>query len=634
MTEYRPIADYGIIGDLRTAALISREGTIDWCCLPHFDSPSIFAALLDRLRGGTFSIRPVSGVRAEQRYIARTNVLQTIFATPAGRLAINDFMPLRGSLEGCAESETTHTIYRILQTEGSAVEVEVLWAPRMDYARAETRIEAVEGGWRANGGEMHILLGGLPAAGELLDDGFGPAVKARFTVTPGEPVALALRWNGVLAHVETPAALDALEETVRLWRDWVDKDSIQSRGWAEPHTALLVRAELVLKLLSHAGTGAIVAAPTTSLPETIGGVRNWDYRYTWIRDAALTAQALVAVGHKREAIDWLHWVERISQAQRDAGQSLRIMYGLHGEVDLTEIELEHLEGYRGSRPVRIGNGAAEQIQLDIYGDLLNAAYELVRSGEPLQAELWGFLCAVADMACEHWQKPDYGIWEMRGPTRHFVYSKVMIWVALDRALRLAKHHAMPGDTSRWRKTLAEVREVVLRQGYNDAVGAFVQSFDSTDLDASNLLIPLYDFLPFDDPRVQSTIDRTIEGLTENGLVYRYKADDGLPGKEGAFGLCTFWLVDNLALSGRLDEAHAIFEGMVSRANHLGLFAEQFDAVSGEHLGNFPQAFSHIGLINSALYLAHAEGRETPIAEPMGSDEHRADTLGAEAEQPS
>jgi GH15 family glucan-1,4-alpha-glucosidase len=410
---------------------------------------------------------------------------------------------------------------------------------------------------------------------------------------------------------------------VDTWRDWVRQGDAERRHeWAGGLRPQLARSELALKLLIHADTGAIAAAPTTSLPETIGGVRNWDYRFTWIRDASLTAQALMTLGHHQEATEFLLWVEHVSEARASRDSGIQIMYGLRGESELPEAELPHLEGYRGSRPVRIGNAAHSQLQLDIYGELLDSAYELARRGVELDGSLPGFLQAVADRAAGAWHRTDSGIWEVRGEPRHFVYSKLMAWVALDRASHLADRHSLPGDAARWRQERDRLRDDVLERGYNPEVGAFVQSYGSTELDAANLLIPLHELLPFDDPRVQGTIDRTLEQLTENGLVYRYRADDGLPGKEGTFGLCTYWLVDALALSGRLDEAWEIFEGMTGRANDLGLFAEQIDAESGEFLGNFPQAFTHVGLINSALYLAYAEGRQIPEPAPIGTPEHR------------
>jgi GH15 family glucan-1,4-alpha-glucosidase len=392
------------------------------------------------------------------------------------------------------------------------------------------------------------------------------------------------------------------------------------------------RSGLALKLLTYPRTGAIAAAATTSLPEDIGGVRNWDYRYTWIRDASFTGQAFVALGHRKEAIDFLKWAEDVTRRDHEEGGKLHLMYTLDGKSEIPERELDHLEGYRESRPVRIGNGAAGQFQLDIYGELLDAAWEMARLGVEIDEELWRFLTSVADQACAQWNRPDYGIWEIRTQPRHFVYSKLMVYVALDRALRLADRFGLPADRERWTTTRDAVRKTILERGYNEERGAFVQAFGTTALDAANLLIPLMGFLPADDPRVQSTIDLYLEELTENGLVYRYRtddeeADDGLEGHEGAFGLTTFWMVDALALSGRLDEACEMFEGLARRANHVGLYSEEFDPRSGAFLGNFPQAFTHIGFINSAIYIAHAEGKDIPSPAPLGTREERAEREG-------
>jgi pentatricopeptide repeat protein len=435
----------------------------------------------------------------------------------------------------------------------------------------------------------------------------------------GSACALVTRWNDL-----RPATLGEtdrmLAETERAWREWLSAS--HDLEWAGGRAPLVERAALAMKLLTFYKTGAIAAAATTSLPEEIGGIRNWDYRYAWIRDAGLTAQALLALGHRGDVRDFLHWAEESSVSEGEEEWGVRIMYGLRGETDLEEKELEHLEGYRGSRPVRIGNGAADQLQLDIYGELLDAAYELMRMGERLPDRVSQFLARSADRACRDWREPDAGIWEMRGPPRQFVYSKMMVWVALDRAVHLARKGVISGDADRWRRTSEEILHFTCENGFDPQLGAFTQSIGTPALDASNLLMPIHEFLPADDPRVQGTIDRTLEHLTADGLVYRYRCDDGLEGEEGAFGLCTFWLVDALALSGRLDEAWEIFDGMASRANSVGLFAEQVDPRNGELLGNFPQAFTHIGLVNSALYLAHAEGKELPIPAPLGTPEHR------------
>ena len=621
---YLAIADYGAIGNLRTVALVGRDGSIDWCCLPHLDSPSVFAAVLDAERGGRFEVSLGDGQLGAQRYIPGTNVLETTFRGPSGRLRVTDFMPVAGNLT-LPTSRAWPELHRILEVPEGSVSVVVHWSPRFDYARAGPRIQESSGGVLASAGADRLSLGGMPpdATVVVTEDASGPTVRVEFEMTSPERLVLVSRWQPERLRAAVPESDGLLDETVVAWREWSGGGDEGDRysSWAGPWSQLVDRSELALKLLVFPGTGAIAAAPTTSLPEWIGGVRNWDYRYTWIRDASMTAQALVALDHAPEAVDFLQWAERVSAVHHEP-RALAIMYGLRGETELAEEELEHLEGYRGSAPVRIGNGAAGQRQLDIYGELLDGAYELAMQGQRPEPRMRAFLRDLADAACAALDEEDNGIWEVRGPARHFTYSKLMVWVALDRALALARMGALDGATERWRTTRARASELVLEHGLDRATGAFTQSFGSTVVDAANLRIPLFELLPFDDPRVQRTIDRTLAELTENGLVYRYRADDGLPGREGAFVLCTTWLVDALALSGRLDEALDLFEQLAGRVNHVGLLPEQIEPASGEFLGNFPQAFSHIGLVNSAIYLADAEGRRPPTAAPLGSEQHR------------
>jgi GH15 family glucan-1,4-alpha-glucosidase len=620
--RYREISDYGAIGNLRTVALVGRDGSIDWCCFPNLDDASVFAALLDAGRGGRYRVRGAGSGAGEQRYVEGTNVLETVFDAGGGRLRVTDFLPLTGDIHGRGGSSAEPAIHRLLSAEEGPQEVEVDWSPRFDYARGETRIERTQHGWLAHGSGCRLLLAGLSAAeGELRDGSDGPVLHARLRLAEGERRALVCCWERDRTAGGTDPTLRMLEETIATWRGWMDRSTADIERWAGEWAPLVLRSALALKLLTHADTGGIAAAATASLPEWIGGPRNWDYRYTWLRDASLTAQAFLALGHEREATEFLLWLERAAESHQDELQ-LQIMYGLHGEAELDETELEHLEGYRGSRPVRIGNEAAEQRQLDIYGELLDSAYELARRGVELSDDVRTFLRRVADRATEEWKKPDWSIWEMRKPPQHFVYSKLMVWVALDRAVHLARMGVLEGDVERWEEVRGRVRAEILDRGYDEELRSFVLHYGSDELDAANLLLPMHELLPFDDPRVQGTIDRTLERLTENGLVYRYRADDGIEGPEGAFGLCTFWMVDVLALSGRLDEAWEIFRGIASRANHVGLFSEQIDPASGRFLGNFPQAFTHIGLINSAIYLAYAEGKALPDPAPIGTPDHR------------
>jgi GH15 family glucan-1,4-alpha-glucosidase len=626
--SYRPIESYAAIGNLRTIALVNLDGAIDWLCLPALDAASVFGALMDASRGGRFRVCAARGSSAasSQTYVDHTNVLETRFRTDRGTLVVTDFMPLAGSLEGTgAGSRAPPEVCRLVRAEGGPVDVEIEWSPRFDYARGRTRVTRHGAGFLAWAGAEALVLAGLDErdACDVGGDALGPVIRARLHLRAGERRALTTRWGAEPRRITLDEAQRSLAETVEAWRAWVHKaEATGSRSWAGPQRELVLRSELALKLLTMADTGAIAAAATSSLPEEIGGVRNWDYRMSWIRDAALGAQAFLALGHRADATSFMSWAEHAAQAGGDGDGKIKILYGLHGQAALEEQELPNLEGYRRSSPVRIGNGAADQLQLDVYGELISVAYEIARVGEPLGEEIRAFLPSVAEQACAHWTDRDHGLWELRNGPQDFVYSKVMVWAALDRALRLADLGVIDGDVPAWRATCGAIRKEVLDRGYDPALGAFKQSFERSACDASNLLIPLLEFLSFDDPRVMATIDATLARLTENDLVYRYTADDGIAGGEGAFTLCTFWLVDALALSGRLDEAHRIYERLAARANHAGLYAEQIDPTSGAFLGNFPQAFSHIGLINSALYLAYAEGRETPVPAPIGSREHR------------
>ncbi|MBI0584776.1 MAG: glycoside hydrolase family 15 protein [Methanomassiliicoccus sp.] len=641
--HYKPISDYAAIGDLRSLALVSKDGSIDWCCFPHFGGGSVFAALLDSRKGGRFKVSPRGSSSCQQGYIDSTNVLQTSFTTPSGRMTMIDLMPLSGDLEAYTDG-SPHQILRLLSCQEGDVEIDVEWSPRFDYARREVRMERCPEGWTATAGSERMTLSGLDD-GVVVDD-HGPVLRGRLRLREGERAVLATRWDMMEHQVASDAAsrcercdhalswneANAMTAaTVEAWRSWVERCPVgRMEGWAGQWLPYMVRSELVLKLLTYAKTGAIIAAPTTSLPEKMGGVRNWDYRFAWIRDASLTAQALISMGHRGEAFDFLCWMERISRAWGEGNNGIHIMFGVLGEGELEEFELDHLEGYRGSRPVRVGNGAYTQIQLEGLGELLNIACELVSRGVRLGTELQKFLIAVADLACHAWKWPDQGIWEIRGEPKHYVYTKAMIWMALDKAVRLHRLCGWQNDVSAWVSVREDVKDEVLRLGYDRDLGSFVQSYGSKELDAANLRLPLMGFLPHDDHRVQGTIDRTLEKLTENGMVYRYLNDDGFPAGEGAFGLCTFWLVDALTLSGRVEEARAVFEGMIRHANHVGLFSEQYDPATGEALGNFPQAFTHVGLINSAINLATAEGWNVPGLAPVAVSPPKAEVISPPA----
>jgi GH15 family glucan-1,4-alpha-glucosidase len=632
---YAPIEDYGAIGNLRTAVLVSRYGSIDWACLPQLDSPSMFAAILDHRRGGRFRVGPADRWhRGGQRYQHQTNVLETYWEVGEGRLSVVDFMPIEGTISD-GDPDAEPVIYRVVRCDSGSCDVALEWSPRFDYARSMPRLHVGSGTATAEDGTRCARLLGVPATATIEeDDDDGPVLRARFTLRQGDTLPLVMHHDLDDSRYQPGAWEHACRQTAEVWRAWLNsRDQGERCNFAGSWQPLVDRSGLALKLLTYPRTGAIAAAATTSLPEDIGGVRNWDYRYTWIRDASFTAQALVALGHRDEAIAFIEWAEDVTRRDKASGGQLHLMYTLDGKSEIPERELDHLEGYRQSRPVRVGNKAAGQFQLDIYGELLDAAWELVRLGVEIDDQLWQFLVDVADQACAQWTRPDYGIWEVRSEPRHFVYSKLMVHVALDRAIRLARSYDLPADLDRWERTRDAVRHTILERGFDKDRGAFVQSFGSTALDAANLLIPIVGFLPPEDPRVQSTIDLYLEELTENGVVYRYRTDngtdDGLPGHEGAFGLTTFWMVDALALSGRIDEAREIFEGAGRRANHLGLYSEEFDPRSGAFLGNFPQAFTHIGFINSAVYIAWAEGRDVPAPAPLGSPEEREASPGTD-----
>lgn len=615
--DYKPIDDYGVIGNCRTVALVGRDGSIDWCPMPELSSPGVFSAILDRRTGGRFRVGPASPVLGRQEYLESTNVLRTRFLVQGGALSVIDFMPLSGHIEGRGGSTAPPQLHRLVRCDQGEVEVEVEWSPRFRFARAENCLERTAGGAVATGGGERMTLSGLPADAEV-EFGEDATVRATFRVTGGHAVALVSAWG----DSEPVSTIQALRETTEIWRSWVNKpEATGGREWAGEWADQVVRSELALKLLTHADTGAVAAAGTTSLPEWVGGQRNWDYRYAWIRDAGETIRAFLSMGHVKEAQEFLEWIEEVSRSCSDLDRP-HIMYGLHGEAVTEEEELTHFEGYRGSRPAKTGNLAYDQLQLDVFGQLIVSVHEMLGAGHAVKPSVLEFVSELADHACKMWSEPDHGIWEMKEQF-HFVHSKLMAWVALDRAVHMSEEGRITGDVERWRETRTAVRSDILERGYNLERGAFTQHYDTGALDAANLQIALQEFLPFDDERVRSTMELTMRELTTGeGLVYRYRTDDGIPNDEGAFILPTFWLVDCLVLAGRLDEARSLFERTLRHANHLGLFAEQIDPMSGALLGNFPQAFSHIGLINSALYLSEAEGREIPVSDMTGTVEHR------------
>jgi GH15 family glucan-1,4-alpha-glucosidase len=589
------VHDYGVIGNLRTAALVHRAGAVDWACLPRFASPSVFARILDARRGGTFLVRPVGAPPGAQRYRPMTNILETVFRRrPNGpSVVLTDFMPIAGG----ASDEEAARIVRVVRADGAAAELELWFEPRFDYARDTPTLQLTPGGVLAASGETALALRG-PAAFEVV----GGVARATVSLPADASIAFDLSWGAAPRPGSGVRAL--LVETERFWRGWVHGPGAPLHRLAAAWHDAVERSELVLKLLSHAGTGAFVAAPTTSLPEWPGGRRNWDYRYVWVRDAAFTAQEMLLLGHLPEARTFLAWLIRsLGPLRRGKAPELHVMYDALGHADLTEHTLPHLAGFLDSRPVRIGNAAHEQFQLDVYGELLDAATLLARidPGSLNRASV-GALLDLADEVARRWSAPDQGIWEVRGPPRHFVHSKVMAWVALDRAVQLAERYGGDARAPRWRGTAGIVRRAVLDQGWDADRQTFVRAFGDTDIDAANLRIPLVGFLPFDDPRVLGTVAEVERTLSKGPFVWRYTVHDGVGGDEGSFLPCAFWLVECQARGGDAPRARRGFERLLRTAGPLGLFAEEWDPVRRMPLGNFPQAFTHVGVLRAALAL--------------------------------
>lgn len=599
---YASISDYAVIGDCHTAALVSREGSIDWCCLPHFDSDAVFCRILDYDRGGYFSLRPVGPFRAGREYEPGTNILVTTFETPGGTLRLTDCMPIdraEGDRRG-ADVQTRHEILRVLDGGGGRVRVRVEFKPTFGFAAASTSLRKTTEGCTARGDSGVVVL--RTPYPESLRVQNGDTAVVEFDVASGERHWLEANYvaghRSDLPQSATRAqAQDALQRTRRYWEHWSGLCTYDG-----PYRDMVLRSALTLKLLTFEPTGAMVAAPTTSLPEEIGGVRNWDYRYTWLRDSALTLYALETIGYTEEAMDFWSWLEQLPHEQDG---HLPIVYRLDGHPLDGERELPQLEGYRRSRPVRVGNQASTQLQLDVFGEVIDAAHLYTNKiGKPAR-DLWPVLASLAGRAARRWQEPDQGLWEVRTAPRHFLYSKLLCWVALDRALSLASSYHLDAPADSWSGARDEIRSAILSQGYDDRLGAFTQAFDHRTLDASALVIPLVGFLPASDPRMRSTIQAIRQRLTANGLVYRYRvgeAHDGVPGNEATFAMCTFWMVDNLALLGCHEEAARMFEDVLAYANDVGLFAEEIQPHTRELLGNFPQAFTHLALIRSAVRL--------------------------------
>jgi trehalose-phosphatase len=595
--RFHPIGEYAMIGDSRTAALISPDASLDFLSVPRFDSPTVFASLLDPTRGGRFRLRPTSAYEVQRTYLGETNVLVTRFVRDGEPVvAITDFF-VHSRVNALDPQETGHLLLRRVQAMRDA-DVELEFQPRFDYGRAPTSLTPTEQGLRAACAEEHLDLH-LPELDELTitahEDGNGDVARGRLRLAAGDTRWFELRtrgWErGPHAHLDGDELLDL---TVRTWGRWT-----RQIEYAGPWRDEVVRSALVLKGLVYEPTGALVAAPTTSLPEGVGGERNWDYRYSWIRDSAYVLECFLRIGHAREAETFIRWISELTDHIGGA-QSLRPLYRITGGDDLVETELDHLEGYRGSRPVRVGNSAADQVQLDIYGAALQLGYLTERLGEAVPTDRWGLTVDIVRTVIERWRDPDAGLWEIRSEPKHHTFSKFQCWLAIDRATRIGRDLGLRAPYQRWAEAAEEIHESILTHGYDDELGSFVQAYGETEVDASLLLLPLKGFIPPTDPRARSTVEvlrRELE--VADGLLLRYRSEDGLSGHEGAFLMCSFWLVELLARMGDLDEATRLFERLRSLGGPLGLYAEEIDPVTQEHLGNFPQGFSHMALIGAA-----------------------------------
>ncbi|MET0728820.1 MAG: glycoside hydrolase family 15 protein [Acidimicrobiales bacterium] len=586
------LEDYALIGDTHTAALVSTEGSVDWLCLPRFDSGACFAALLGDAAHGSWRIAPAGGGPASsRRYRPGTLVLETTFTTDDGSVRIVDLMPVR---------VRAPDVVRIVEGVSGRVDMRMDLAIRFDYGRSVPWVRQIAGALQAVAGPDALYL-----RTPVEVHGEGLVSVAEFTVAAGERVPFVLTWHP--SHLPAPPPVDAAQavvDTEAWWTDWSRRCTTSG-----PRRDLVVRSLITLKALTYAPTGGLVAAPTTSLPEEVGGVRNWDYRYCWLRDATFSLYALMLGGYEEEATAWRDWLLR---AVAGAPEQLQVMYGAAGERRLPEVLVDWLPGYEGSVPVRIGNAASDQFQLDVYGEVMDCLHQGRRAGIPDDPFAWALQRALMGFLEEHWREPDEGIWEVRGSRRQFTHSKVMAWAAADRAVKAVEHFGLPGPVDRWRQLRADIHAEVCAKGYDGDRRTFTQSFGRPELDASLLMIPLVGFLPAADERVVSTVTAIEQELCRDGFVLRYAGQslgevDGLPGGEGAFLPCSFWLADNLILQGRRAEGEALFDRLCGLANDVGLLAEEYDPSDGRLVGNFPQAFTHVALVNTAHNLASARG---------------------------
>jgi GH15 family glucan-1,4-alpha-glucosidase len=615
----KPLEEYGLIGNMLSAALVSLDGSIDWLCLPHFNSPACFAALLGNEDHGYWRLRPEDGAcEISRSYVAGTAVLETRYETPTGAVTVFDFMPL-------SDDEERLDVVRIVRGDHGHVDMEMELVLRFNYGQAVPWVRRRDYGISAISGpdavELHTRV---PLEGKDM------STVARFTVRKGDvtPFTLSYHPSHKVPHF-VPDRMESLGRTVAWWKEWSKR--CRCGGTNPKWRDALVRSLITLKLLTFRPTGGMVAAPTMSLPERPGGERNWDYRYCWLRDSALTLYALLNGGYREEAEAWRQWLMRAAAGSPD---QLQIMYGIAGERSLPELEIPWLPGYEDSKPVRVGNAASLQVQMDIYGELIDTLHA-AREAElaPLD-EAWRLQRVLMGPLERNWNRDDHGIWEMRGPPRAFTHSRLMCWVGLDRAVKSAERFGLEGPVERWREVRETVRADILEHGFDPELNSFVQFYGGKTLDASLLLIPQVGFLPIDDPRVRGTIDAIEKNLMHNGLLLRYstaEVDDGLPHGEGAFLACSFWLADAYAMQGRLEKASELFEHLLSLRNDLGLLAEEYDPIQKRLVGNFPQGFSHIGLVNTAYNLMHAQGpaqqRSNSAAPHNGTQPH------GEADQP-
>jgi GH15 family glucan-1,4-alpha-glucosidase len=618
MARYPNISDHGLIGDLQTAALVTTDGCVNWFCCPRFDSPSVFGALLDADKGGYFQVRPDrDDYVSRQLYFPDTAILITRFMTPDGVGEVTDFMPIAGP-----RATSHHRIVRQVRVVRGTMKFVADIKPRFDYGRKPHKLELTDDGAVFHCDDVELTVhtmghrGTSPADLGTEFERVGEDLRMHRTLHEGQSAGMVLEWMGGRPRRLPVGTIQQLvDDTAAYWRNWLRRSTYTGR-WRE----MVTRSAMTLKLMTYAPTGALVAAPTAGLPEQAGGERNWDYRYTWIRDASFSVYALLGLGYVEEAAAFGIWVrDRMVEEEANGGaHPLKIMYRVDGSSNLTEETLDHWEGWRGSRPVRIGNGAADQLQLDIYGEALDAMHHADSQGLQFAHQGWMAVVRMIDWLCEHWDQPEEGIWETRGGRQDFTYGRFQCWVALDRAIRLAERRGRPADIFRWRSERDRIYRQVMERGWNDKERAFSQHYGTEVLDSSLLLMPLMGFVSPFDPMWIDTLQAMDKKLVSDSLVYRYDpgaSPDGLRGSEGTFSLCTFWYVDALARSGRMDEASLVFQKMHTYANHLGLYSEEI-GLTGEQLGNFPQAFSHLSLINAAInldyQLDHGPGDVGPL----------------------